>query len=345
MLRIKRSVLPSAKICCPVGERPQKIQQMKDTYYNLLLKNKEETGGIHQDTLKMFFANNFPNNKIYVANNKASGCDGDLQLVLNDKGQMMSYHYRIKGYLNKFLKLTNKNINIMMHEFDHLVNSLYNPQNSAALFGFNRRAVNNANKTLCKSTNRMYINMRAQRYDNIYSRYLYSTIESDKGTLSFYNKFSKVDKSREAAIQKRIAQTKSQYSKAMDAVTPMVDGEKILVLKKHIRDLQSELEAYTTGTIYEANAEHADAVQNLLSQTNMIGYFENLKQNRQDIYSKTLNDFCKKMGLMEPDYQIKAETESTHIDYLFPEKIQMLKEMYLNEIKKARLAFRKDSKI
>jgi len=327
------SILKTAKmpITGSIVQRRQAEKQAVEKFYTLIQKESVANGEIKIEVFKNFFKKVFPGIKIKLTILKEYYARGAVEIHTNKKMQVDAYNFILKSPKRGVLKLDADSVDTIMHEAEHVAKDVYNPKYPASKYEFKRSA---------RAENSFFTNLRNERYENIYANFLYNCEINAKDSASFYEKFNKGGKIKTGAIKKRILEAKNNYTASMSINNLLVEDEKIKIIKAHIRSLESEQKAYDVGVHYGSKHGYNEILNNTLEMYNMKNYFTKLKHFQPKLYKKTLKDFCKKVDLRPPGYQKKIAVNENHIEYLFPEKIKMLKELFFEEVQKSRKAHR-----
>lgn len=317
---IIESVLKTAKMPSKgsVGQRILSAKNAEEGFYTML-QSESEDGEIHVGRLIQVFRKVFPG--VDVKMMKVEGFDtlGGVTARLSDKGQVKGYDYLLGSISDKgTVKLDGNSIETIQHEVSHLSKSVFCPKFQSSIYGFYRAAIKKfAIEGKLAPIDEKKINLRNSSYENIYQKFLYNCELNDGEFSVFKERFNEGGKARLDAVKERIEDVKNNYRARINFFAPLVEDEKITVIKQNLRRLESEQKAHLAGFKYRA--KHQKIQEETPEFAEMKDYLVNYKG---------------------ADVQRKENIKENYVEYLFPEKIKMLKELFFEEVQKSRAAHR-----
>lgn len=313
---IIESVLKSAKMPTKgnVAQRNLLTRNDIDTFYSFLKQESEGKQEISVDKFVGLFEKVFPGVNIKPEKIENPRISGTITAISTNKNQVKGYSFGIGALENNAINLNRDTVETIQHELSHLSESIHSPKFQAAKKSFYRKVLKDIwPKNEYDTAKIIKSQTRAQAYENIYSKFLYNREIADEEYAVFKAHFTQGGREKKEAVQNRIADLKENYEKRMKIFSPMVEDEKIILMKAHIRRLESEQKAYLSGLKYRA--KYTKSLQETPEFTEIKKYLTNYKT---------------------PEETRMEYIKDVHMAFLFPEKIKMLKELFFEEVQKSR---------
>lgn len=304
---IQESVLKTAQMPVRASniQRDKMAMQAVDRFYRLFTKeiktDKSYKREISSKKIFEILKKIFPNIDLRISTLRSKTSFAETITNINDDYQVTDFEVALSLKKKKY-RVSNNSVGTLLHEITHLAESVYKPKHSASNYEFERMAIKRLLSR--RNLNEQIIVRQRNQYDKIYSNLLYECEIYNSGFPKFVEDYKKGGKIRKKAIERRIIKFKKRYVSEMAKIDQMTRNEKILRIKTHLRMLEEELKAHKTGIKYDSKflSEH-------------------------DLTKRNQAQFRKK------------KDERIHMQFLFPEKIKVLKELLAEEIKRTRAEY------
>lgn len=296
---IKESVLKTAKMVA-TGSDVQRKRMAKfavDEFYKQIQNGANEVGDISVEKINGIFRKILPGVEVSLEKGQNLNVFGAINKLCNDKFQVKNYQALFYLKADNTFNVHGNYIEIVQHELGHLCEFVYCPKYLSATFDFMRTALKKLYpQNEMNSSKLREIIFKKEQYESIYKDVLYECEMNDNEYSVFKKEFKEGGKTKNEAIKNRMKDVKEKYLSEMNSIAPLINGEKIIMIKQHLRRLESERTATGVGTYY--------------------------KYKYKDIPNSNI--------------QKNNEIKDNRMYYLFTEKIKMLKALFFEEVKEAR---------
>lgn len=287
----------------PPAERNKMAKLAVEKSYKMIVDKADERGNTSDLKLNNMFLELFPKIDI-VAKQNTKKISGRVRSVNNENHQIIGFEYLINFDENGLINIKiPDNADSITHELSHFTEAIYCPKFSATIQEFIRKAMRKISATYgsIQGQERRII-LKKEEYNTLYDNLLYNRDIDIFDYQIFRKNYLENAETKKNVTKTRIANLKNRYAEAMNEITTMIENEKVIILKEHIRKLESENKAYKIGLHYKfKNNKNKAAKLEEKNETKMLFLFtEKIKMLKTLFYKEIKNERKKhwsKLGL------------------------------------------------